>query len=67
MSDTLIAYLAIGFIIVITVMFALGLRRGKNVQATNEKIEANQKRQIVLHERQVTALEQIADSLKRRG
>ena len=67
MNDDLAAGLAVGFIVIIIVMFALGLRRGKNVQVTNEKIEANQKRQIELHERQVAALERIANSLETRG
>ena len=67
MTDELFAAFGISFIVIITVMFALGLRRGKNVQATNEQIEANQKRQIELHERQVAALERIADILESRG
>ena len=67
MSDEVFAAIAIAFIVVLLIMFGLGLRRGKNVQATNEQIEANQKRQIELHERQVAALERIAEALDRRG
>lgn len=73
MNDTVAAYLAIGFIATIIVMFALGLKRGKNVQNTNEKIEENQRRsvemaerQLALSERNVAAMERIADALERR-
>ena len=66
MIEEVLPYLATGFILCVLVMFGLGLRRGKRVQATNDQIASNQKRQIELHERQVAALERIADSLERR-
>ncbi len=67
MSEDVLVYAALAFIVVVTIMFALGLRRGRNVQATNEQIATNQQRQIALHERQVAALERIAESLEKRG
>lgn len=73
MSDTTAAYLAAGFMVTILVMFAFGLKRGKRVQATNEQIEANQRRsiemaekQIILAERNAAAMERIATALERR-
>ncbi|MEX3015126.1 hypothetical protein [Gymnodinialimonas hymeniacidonis] len=67
MNEDVLVYAALAFIAIVTIMFALGLRRGRNVQATNEQIAANQQRQIELHERQVAALERIANSLENRG
>lgn len=74
MIDDVLPYAALAFIAAIMVMFAMGIRRGRDVQATNEKIEENQRRsiemsqrQIDLAERNVTAMERIASALERRG
>ena len=58
----------------IVVLFAVALKRGKAMQATNVRIEENQRRiiantekQILLAERSAAALERIAAAQERRG
>ncbi|MDB2369241.1 hypothetical protein N9V68_01485 [Octadecabacter sp.] len=47
-------------------MVAVGIPRGKRMQRTNEQIEANQRRQMDMSERQTKAIERIADALEPR-
>ena len=67
MMDDALPYLVSLFLFAVLAMFAIGLKRGKRIEKTNNDIETNQKRQIELHERQVAALERIANSLENRG
>jgi hypothetical protein len=65
-SDT---FLIIGFGIVIllfAVMLVVGLPRGKRMQATNERIEINQRRILETAELQAVAAERIAAALEAR-
>ena len=62
-------FLPIAFIVLIAllgVMVLVGLPRGKRMQKTNEQIEANQRRQLDLAERQTAAVERIAAALEAR-
>ena len=60
-------YGAIGFMVVVVLMFALGLKRGARMQGTNARIEENQRRALALSERSVVAQERIAEALERRN
>lgn len=62
-------FLIIAFTVMIALlglMVAVGIPRGKRMQKTNEQIEANQRRQMELAERQTKAVERIADALEAR-
>lgn len=62
-------FLIIAFTVMIALlglMVAVGIPRGKRMQKTNEQIEANQRRQMELAERQTEAVERIADALEAR-
>ena len=63
-------YMPIAFgilILLLLIMVAIGIPRGKRMQQTNEQIEANQRKMMALSERQAVALERIAEALERRG
>ena len=66
MIEDVLPYFAIGFLIIVLILFGLGLARSKQTHAVNERIEANQRKQMALAERQANALERIADSLEQR-
>lgn len=62
-------FLIIAFTVMIALlglMVAVGIPRGTRMQKTNEQIEANQRRQMELAERQTKAVERIADALEAR-
>ncbi len=64
---TLDTFLVIAFTVMIALlclMVAVGIPRGKRMQKTNEQIEANQRRQMELAERQTKAVERIAEALE---
>jgi len=48
------------------VMLVIGIPRGKRAQDTNEKIEANQRKQMEMAARQTAAIERIAEALEKR-
>lgn len=63
-------FLPIAFSIMIALlvlMVVVGLPRGKRMQKTNEQIEANQRKQMELAERQTKAVERIAAALEQRS
>ena len=63
-------FLTIAFSIMIALLAAMvlvGIPRGKRMQQTNEAIEANQRKQLELAERQTQAVERIAEALEKRG
>ena len=63
-------FLPIAFTIMIALlglMVAVGIPRGKRMQKTNERIEANQRKQMELAERQTAAVERIAEALEKRS
>ncbi len=74
MIEDILPAAALVFIVVVAAMFGVALKRGRVVQAVNERIEANQRRtiemgerQIALSERNAAAMERIAAALERRG
>lgn len=73
-TDTFMMFAFVVLIALLAAMVLVGIPRGKRIQATNEQIEANQRRtiemserQIALSERNVAAMERIAAALERRG
>lgn len=67
MIEDFLPFAALGFITVVIVMFAFGLKRGTRMQDTNARIEENQREAIALNIRQVAALERIAAALENRN
>lgn len=62
-------YLAVLFTVMVAaflLLLVIGIPRGKRMQKTNERIEANQREILENSHRQATALERIAESLEKR-
>ncbi len=66
MNSETLTYVVTGFLCLLTVLYVIGVVRGRRMQRTNEKIEKNQRNLIALQERQVSALERIATQLEKR-